>query len=414
MRLFFPLRMFGAFALLLEFSFGPGCLSHRAIKPLPDPVNPSTAGAVPANAIPATPVPAAAIPATAVPANAIPTTPAPTTAIPATVVPASAIPSTAVLVNAIPTTPAPTTAIPATAVPVAHISTASVPMPTVPVAVKTASSLDPGIPPVRQEPPATVAPSETSRKVQIVLERIVNAIVDMNGAALFGLAAIVAMLVFYTLANRSPFFILAFALACWIGSAYGFVHWPWPFGMVGGIWGLVAMRKWWREIKSRNGGVGKAKGPVLVWPTRYVYFAAVICGVVLLIVDSPIPIHLPIPVSRAIVEAMPLLLVGIAFLAWLAIERPATVDLIKQAFIALAFILWGVDLLMPAGPWATFVGAVVIAIYVFDLAWLMEGNLRKKLGVPPVKGTIGCTSEDCRSAGICSCDGSTGSTRDNT
>ena len=142
-------------------------------------------------------------------------------------------------------------------------------------------------------------------------------------------------------------------------------------------------------------------GKTLIWPLRCLYLLAVVCGVALLVVDSPIPVSLPSHLTHAMVEAAPLMLVGIAFLVWLAIDRPSLIDLLKQFFIALAFILWGVDLLMPPGRWATFVGAVVIAIYVFDLAWLMEGNLRKKFGVRAVTGE--CASPVCASAGICSC-----------
>jgi len=61
----------------------------------------------------------------------------------------------------------------------------------------------------------------------------------------FGLFAVTAMLVFYALEDRSPWFILAFAAACWLGSAYGFLQGAWPFGLVEGIWGLVAVRRWW-------------------------------------------------------------------------------------------------------------------------------------------------------------------------
>ena len=72
-------------------------------------------------------------------------------------------------------------------------------------------------------------------------------------------------------------------------------------------------------------------------------------------------------------------LIGIAYLAWLATERRPIVEMVKQVLIALAFILWGTNLLMPTGHWAQFVGGVVIAVYVFDLAWLIEGNLRRQL-----------------------------------
>ena len=44
----------------------------------------------------------------------------------------------------------------------------------------------------------------------------------MDGLTLFGLFAVTAMLVTYALENRGDVFILAFAAACVLGSAY---HW---------------------------------------------------------------------------------------------------------------------------------------------------------------------------------------------
>ena len=67
----------------------------------------------------------------------------------------------------------------------------------------------------------------------------------MNGLTLFGLFAVTAMLVFYALENRSRWFILAFAVACVLGSIYGFLQGAWPFGLVEGIWSIVALRRWW-------------------------------------------------------------------------------------------------------------------------------------------------------------------------
>jgi len=142
----------------------------------------------------------------------------------------------------------------------------------------------------------------------------------------------------------------------------------------------------------------------MIWLIRLVCVLAVLSGVVLLIADSPLSAYVHLPVSRAVIEATPLLLVGIAFLGWLVVDRPGVVDLIKQGFIALAFILWGVDLLIPGGRWATFIGAVVIAIYVFDLAWLMEGNFRKMTRARQGKETLGCTLAECVSSGVCRCE----------
>jgi len=66
----------------------------------------------------------------------------------------------------------------------------------------------------------------------------------LNPLTLFGLFSVTAMLVCYALENRSPWFILAFAGACALASAYGFLQGAWPFGLVEGVWALVAARRW--------------------------------------------------------------------------------------------------------------------------------------------------------------------------
>lgn len=69
----------------------------------------------------------------------------------------------------------------------------------------------------------------------------------MNRLTILGLFAVTAMLVTYALEKRSPWFVLAFAGACLLGSAYGFLQGAWPFGLVEAIWAVVATRRWWRE-----------------------------------------------------------------------------------------------------------------------------------------------------------------------
>lgn len=66
----------------------------------------------------------------------------------------------------------------------------------------------------------------------------------MDNLTTFGLLAVSAMLVAYALEDRSPWFTLVFAAACALGSAYGFLQGAWPFGLVEGIWALVALRRW--------------------------------------------------------------------------------------------------------------------------------------------------------------------------
>jgi hypothetical protein len=67
----------------------------------------------------------------------------------------------------------------------------------------------------------------------------------LTGLSAFGLFAVTAMLIFYALEERSPWFIFAFALACALGSVYGFLQGAWPFGVVEAVWSLVALRRWW-------------------------------------------------------------------------------------------------------------------------------------------------------------------------
>jgi hypothetical protein len=66
----------------------------------------------------------------------------------------------------------------------------------------------------------------------------------MHWLSAFGLLAVTAMLVFYALEDRGPAFILAFAAACALASVYGFLQGAWPFGLVEGVWALIALHRW--------------------------------------------------------------------------------------------------------------------------------------------------------------------------
>jgi hypothetical protein len=72
----------------------------------------------------------------------------------------------------------------------------------------------------------------------------------MSGLTAFGLFAVTAMVVCYAFENRSRWFVLAFAASCVLGSIYGFLQGAWPFGLVEGIWSVVALRKWWMTRKT--------------------------------------------------------------------------------------------------------------------------------------------------------------------
>lgn len=66
----------------------------------------------------------------------------------------------------------------------------------------------------------------------------------MSTLTLFGAATVSAMLIAYALEQRSAWWVLIFALACGGSSLYGFLAGTWPFGVVEGVWALVALRRW--------------------------------------------------------------------------------------------------------------------------------------------------------------------------
>jgi len=73
----------------------------------------------------------------------------------------------------------------------------------------------------------------------------------LNRLTAFGLFAVSAMLICYAFEKRSPWFILAFAMACVMGSVYGFLQGAWPFGLVEAVWAVVAARRWWLATRPQ-------------------------------------------------------------------------------------------------------------------------------------------------------------------
>lgn len=72
----------------------------------------------------------------------------------------------------------------------------------------------------------------------------------MGTLTLFGFFAVSTMVVFYALENRNTWFILAFAVSCVLASLYGFLQGSWPFGVVEGVWALLAVARWWKAARS--------------------------------------------------------------------------------------------------------------------------------------------------------------------
>ena len=70
----------------------------------------------------------------------------------------------------------------------------------------------------------------------------------MNPLNLFGLFAILFMLLCYMMEARSPWWTLGFAFGCLLSSAYGFLQGAWPFGAVELLWTGIALHRWRRAL----------------------------------------------------------------------------------------------------------------------------------------------------------------------
>ncbi len=70
---------------------------------------------------------------------------------------------------------------------------------------------------------------------------------------LFGFTAVGSMFATYWLEDRSPWFVLVFAMACAASAAYGFIAGTIPFGVVESLWALVALQRFRRRRTSAVG-----------------------------------------------------------------------------------------------------------------------------------------------------------------
>jgi hypothetical protein len=57
------------------------------------------------------------------------------------------------------------------------------------------------------------------------------------------------MLVCYALEDRSPWYVLGFAVACVLAGLYAFLQGAWPLGPVEIVFTIVALRRWWLRLK---------------------------------------------------------------------------------------------------------------------------------------------------------------------
>lgn len=76
----------------------------------------------------------------------------------------------------------------------------------------------------------------------------------MDPLSTFGLFAVTAMVVCYAMEAHSRWYVLGFAGSCVLGSIYGFLQGAWPFGLVEGIWSVIALRRFWNAAPGQETG----------------------------------------------------------------------------------------------------------------------------------------------------------------
>jgi hypothetical protein len=72
----------------------------------------------------------------------------------------------------------------------------------------------------------------------------------------YGVAVLTFMMLMYALERRGSRFVLLFALGCALSSSYGFLSGAWPFGVVEGIWCLIAADRFRRQVREQREQAG--------------------------------------------------------------------------------------------------------------------------------------------------------------
>jgi len=71
-------------------------------------------------------------------------------------------------------------------------------------------------------------------------------------------------------------------------------------------------------------------------------------------------------------SSLPLALAGMGYALLQVQLKPPVRTLLKRLLLAAAFVLWAIDIQLPGGRIAVFIGDVVIAAYVADLFWMIR------------------------------------------
>lgn len=120
----------------------------------------------------------------------------------------------------------------------------------------------------------------------------------------------------------------------------------------------------------------KPPPPVWRWLTTLFFGLALVGIAALLLSDSwhrlrPSALH-----PR--MAALPLILIGLAYACLQFSARRSRRELAQGLALGTAFLLWGIEQLLPPSPWVTLMDCLVVTIFVVDLSFIIVEHLRLK------------------------------------
>ena len=95
-------------------------------------------------------------------------------------------------------------------------------------------------------------------------------------------------------------------------------------------------------------------------------------SVVVLFVWDALP-HLFPARAHNVLGAFPLAAIAIAYLVYQSVLRPARLEVLKAILLAIAFLFWAANQLLPDLPQATLFNDIAIGLFVFDVFLVMIG-----------------------------------------
>ena len=143
---------------------------------------------------------------------------------------------------------------------------------------------------------------------------------------------------------------------------------------------LNAHQQWPQATESSQREALPRINAFLKWLAMALVVMALFFSICLLARDTKMRVFVGSTTSE--ISSAPLLLIGASFLVVQVMLRPRWTELLKNVLLAATFILWGVVQLMTQNDLSKRLSDVVVALYVFDLAWVVLSNVTGTRATP--------------------------------